>query len=82
MMDPRNRNRVDSNLPEDEIKALKELIKLQREPKIVIKACDKGAGIIILNFEDFLKAFCEDLNSDQIQKDWTPKPYYTRVDEF
>ena len=50
IMDHRNRNNVKWNLPHDEIQAIKELIKLQTEKVIVIKPCDKGAGMIILNY--------------------------------
>ena len=54
---PRNRNPVKCNLPEEEIAALKELIRLQRERVIIIKPCDKGAGIIILDFKLYLNTF-------------------------
>ena len=53
ILDPRNRNREDCNLPIDEQDALKELIKLQKDRQIVIKPCDKGAGIIILDFKEY-----------------------------
>ena len=36
-MDYRNRNDVQCNLPQDEIEALRELIKLQKDKVIVIK---------------------------------------------
>ena len=52
ILDPRNRNTVKCNIPPEEIAALKELIKLQKERKIVIKACDKGAEIIIIDFNE------------------------------
>lgn len=45
--EPRNRNQEICNLPIEELNALKELITLQKERKIVVKACDKGAGVII-----------------------------------
>ena len=51
ILDPKNRNRVQNNLPPDEMKALKQLIQYQKERQIVIKPCDKGAGLIILNFD-------------------------------
>ena len=35
------------------IEALLQLLKLQKDRQIVIKRCDKGAGIIILNFKDY-----------------------------
>ena len=39
-MDPRNRNSIPNNLPNDELEALKHLQKLQRDRKIIIKPCD------------------------------------------
>ena len=56
ILDHRNRNGVKCNLPKNEIEAIKELIKLQKERIIVIKPCDKGAGIIILDFPVYMKA--------------------------
>ena len=38
------------NVPPEEISVLKDLIKLQRDRVITTKACDKGAGVIILDF--------------------------------
>ena len=81
-MDPRNRNKVICNLPVAEIEALKELIQLQRDRKIVIKACDKGAGIIILNFNDYPEACYKHLYSEQEQAVGPPKPFYQKEDEF
>lgn len=52
----KNGYNVKCNLPDEELKAIKELVKLQKERKIMIKKYDKGAGIIILNFEDYLQA--------------------------
>ena len=60
-MDPRNRNQVECNLPKEEIVALKQLIKLQRDRIIIIKPCDKGAGILILDFSEYPKACYEHL---------------------
>ena len=76
--DPKNRNREECNLPVDELNALKELITLQKDRVIVIKACDKGAGIMILNFNDYMKACYEHLWS----KTKDNKPYYKEVDNF
>ena len=56
LMDPKSRNLASRNIPDEELEALLELIKLQKEGKIVIKPCDKGAGIIILNHSSYLKA--------------------------
>ena len=55
------------NIPPEEIAALRELIRLQKERIITIKSCDKGAGIIILDFNEYLRACYEHLNSKQIQ---------------
>ena len=77
IMDPKNRNKVTSNISNEEKEALKELIKLQRERKIVIKPCDKGAGIIILNFKEYIKACMDHLEA----KTSTGENYYKEVDD-
>ena len=38
---------------------------MQRERQIVICACDKGLGIIILNFEDYIRAVYDHLTPKQ-----------------
>ena len=48
------RNRTKSNLPTDKMQTLKELIRLQNERIIMIKPCDKGAGIMILDFNAYM----------------------------
>ena len=78
LMDPRNRNSVPCNLPSDEMQALRQLQQLQRDRKIVVKACDKGAGIILLEFEDYLKACYEHLTSKQSEDE----PYYTEASDL
>ena len=84
IMDPKNRNSKECNIPPDEIVALQELIKLQKERVIIIKAANKGAGIVILNFQDYMKACYEHLLSSaptqNTQND--PHMYYTAVNEF
>ena len=79
--DPRNRNNVKCNLPVDEMNALKELIKLQRDRVIIVKPCDKGAGIIILDFNIYMKACYEHLLEKQSNTDGDLN-YYVKVDEF
>ena len=78
LVDPRNRNQDNCNLPLDELNALKDLINLQKDRKIVVKACDKGAGIIILDFNDYVKACYEHL----ISKTTDGQPYYLQVNEL
>ena len=63
--DPQNRKQVICNLPDEEMKALKQLIQLQKEKQIIIKPCDKGAGLIILNFQDYINTCLDHLNSKQ-----------------
>ena len=82
LLDPRNRNQSECNIPPEEIQALKTLIKLQRDRVIKIMACDKGAGIIILEFEEYVKSCYEHLRSVQIQKDGSSIPYYIQINEL
>ena len=46
--DPRNRNKVTCNIPKEQLVALKELIKLQRERKISSKDVIKVQGLLSL----------------------------------
>lgn len=78
LVDPRNRNKEEYNLPQDELNALKELIDLQKSCKIVIKSCDKGAGIIVLDFNEYVKACYDHLLSETADG----KSYYTQVNEL
>ena len=43
-------NKIKSNISPEEQVALTELIDLQKRCQIVIKPCDKGAGIIICDY--------------------------------
>ena len=81
IMDPKNRNEEKCNLPKEEIEALTDLINLQKDRKVVIKACDKGSGIIVLNFEDYLRSCYLHLTEEQEQSDGSSKPYYKLVNE-
>ena len=81
ILDPRNRNTIKSNISMEETQALKCLIQLQRDRIIKIMACDKGAGIIILDFEEYLRSCYEHLHSQQIQEDGSLKPYYLKIPE-
>ena len=82
LMDHKNRNDVPCNAPQDEVKALRELIKLQKEKIIVIKPCDKGAGIMILDYLVYMRACYEHLMSEKILSDGEIKKYYCRVDNM
>lgn len=81
-MDHETRVKQKSNLPDEEMKALKELITLQKERKITIKKCDKGAGIMILDFEIYMKSCVEHLEEKQENENGETKPYYKKVDQI
>ena len=49
----------------EEIQALKELIKFQRDRVIIIKPCDKGTELLILDFRSYMKSCYEHLLSKQ-----------------
>ena len=78
IMDPMNRNNEEPNLPKEEIEALMHLIKLQKERVIIIKAADKGAGIVIINFQDYIKACYDHLLSSlpNVNSEEEPELYY------
>jgi hypothetical protein len=57
-------NKVRPNLPKEEEDALNKLILLQKTQEIIIKPCDKGAGIFICNFDDYKKSAIEHLTSE------------------
>ena len=79
-MDPKNRNKYKCNISDSELKALQELIIMQRIGQIVIKPCDKGAGIIILNHKDYVKACMDHLSSEQINQNGTRRKFYRKVE--
>ena len=84
IMDHKNRNSEKCNLPPEEIDALKKLIQLQKDRVITIKAADKGAGIVILNFNDYMKKCYDHLLSSVPKQSESeePKIYYKAENEF
>ena len=82
LLDPINRNTIKCNLPEEEVTALKELIQLQRERIIMIKPCDKGAGILILDFKVYMKVCYDHLLEVQTNKNGEEIKYYEKVGDF
>ena len=65
-----------SNISDGEFNALNELIDLQKNRVIVIKPADKGAGICILNFWDYVDSCQKHLSSVQPQLSGPPLPFY------
>ena len=47
----------------------------------MIKQCDKGARIMILNFQDYIEACDKHVEAKQCDIDGNEKPYYKQVDE-
>ena len=47
----------------------------------MIKRCDKGSGIIILNFDEYTRACREHLESNMIDENGHIKSYYTKVNK-
>ena len=72
-MDPFNRNKVKCSLPL--FKALKELMTLITDRKLVIKPCDKGAGKIILYVKEYIRALKAHLLSQQLNGNGEYKPF-------
>ena len=79
IVDPKNRIKVKCNLTGEEQDALKELVKLQKNKTIVIKQCDKGAGLIIMNHSDYVKAAEKHLDESLKDEDGNIKPLYKKV---
>ena len=78
LSDPRNRNKEVCNLPVNEINALKQLIQLQKDRVIVIKPCDKWAGIMVLDFNEYMRACYNHL----LSKTHNGKSYYKKVEPW
>ena len=80
LMDPSSRKRVPSNLNIEEQQGLYDLIELQKNGVLTLKQCDKGAGIIILNNEAYLKSCYDHLNMTYDESGLSYN-YYDHVDE-
>ena len=54
---------------------------MQKHRKIVVKPCDKDAGVIILYFEEYMRACKEHLESEKVDTDGNATKYYVVVNE-
>ena len=79
ILDPKNRHKNNCNVSKEILEALLELVKMQKECKIIIKRCDKGAGIIVLDYEEYMNACYVHLNARLTMKDGSTKEYYTKM---
>jgi hypothetical protein len=71
-------NKSKSNISPEESEALQTFIELQKQCKIIIKPCDKGAGIIICDFDKYLDSCYEHLSSKITINDHL-QPYYQKI---
>ena len=55
-----------SNLSQEEMKALKTFMELQKNSIIKIKPADKGAGILAMNCDDYIESYNSHLQSKQL----------------
>lgn len=67
------------NITEQEYTALLNLQQLQHDQQIIIKPADKGSGIVILNYDDYVASCTEHLNLQQKQSDGSSLPYYIKA---
>jgi hypothetical protein len=70
-------NKSTSNITKGEVEALSTLVKLQKDCQIVIKPCDKGAGILICDYPKYVEACNDHLKSETTNGD----PYYEKITE-
>ena len=75
-------NKVRSNLPENEKRAMHELIELQKSRQITIKPNDKTGGVSIMNTDDYVKSMENLLNSKFIDEDGNEHPYFQKLDAY
>ena len=68
-------NKARPNISDNETKALETLTNLQKSRQIVIKPCDKGAGIIICNYDDYVTSCEKDLSG----KTPNNEPHYSKI---
>ena len=73
--------KVNPNISKEELEALKELQRCQKEGQIVIKPADKGGGICIMNKSDYVAALEEQLKSVHTGSDGTSSHFYQKANE-
>ena len=81
ILDPQNRNKVKCNIFKEHIEALLKLTQLQKNRVIVIKRSDKGAGTIVLDFTEYMRACNAHLSSKLTLENGSTQNYYTKVNE-
>lgn len=70
------------NISKGEERGLDKLISNQKEQRIIIKQCDKGNGVAIFNYDDYIILCRKHLNSLQPQTQGLPPlPYYRQASD-
>ena len=72
--------KVNTNLPPDEEEALKQLVKAQKDGRIVIKRADKGGATVIMNRQDYVESMIEHLESTIVDENGETVLIYQEVD--
>ena len=75
------KKKVNPNIAEEEMQAIKELQKAQKEGKIIIKPADKAGGITLMEKSDYVTALEKQLKSVHTNNDGTCKNYYEKATE-
>ena len=75
-------NRIHTNLPENERRAMFELIKLQKSRVITIKPNDKNGGTSILRTCDYIGNLEHLLNSKHIDKNGFEHNYFAKLEHY
>ena len=73
-------NKVHTNLPVNEHRAMEQLINLQKERKITIKPCDKTGGTAILNTTDYTESMHRILNATTKDEHGIEQRYFQQLD--
>ena len=73
-------NKIHTNLPEKERRALKELTDLQKERVITCKPHDKTGGTAVLNTGDYINSMETLLTSKFSNPDGSEQPYFQKLD--
>ena len=75
-------NKAQTNLPQSEKIAMKQLIDLQKSREITIKPNDKTGGTSILNTEDYIKSMHGILDAKFMDGDGHEHPYFQKLDPY
>lgn len=73
-------NKTHTNLPECEVRAMNELIRLQKSRQICIKPNDKTGGCSVLNTTDYVNSLESLLSAKHTDSDGFDHPYFQQLE--